>query len=136
MIAILTRLFEKHQTLSAHSIDQTEGILRATVSSPVRLVGSAYRLAGYDPGRDFSYVEVNRCLREIHPTLMDDAVQRLSQWGLIEYRGMITVACWSTVNTPRRWCCPGAGRLRGTGKQSSALATTACPTSITIMERV
>jgi len=41
----------------------------------------AYRLAGYTPNRDFSYVEINRRLRVLHPTLIDDTVQRLESVG-------------------------------------------------------
>src|SRR5690606_35103144 len=78
LIAMLARLIEQHSDVSAHLIDQTEGIpSSATYRARFGTLVQAYRRAGFEPERDFSYVEINRRLRHLHPTLMDDTVQRL-----------------------------------------------------------
>ncbi|HNO77973.1 MAG TPA: recombinase family protein [Phycisphaerae bacterium] len=78
LIAMLSRLIEQHSDISAHLIDQAEGIpSSATYRARFGTLVQAYRLAGFEPDRDFSYVEINRRLRQLHPTLMDDTVQRL-----------------------------------------------------------
>jgi len=82
MIQMLTGLVEKHSDISAHLIDQADGLpASATYRSRFGSLIQAYRLAGYTPNRDFSYVEINRRLRTLHPTLIDDTIQRLEAVG-------------------------------------------------------
>ena len=82
LIKMLAQLTEKHSDISAHLIDQTDGMpSSATYRSRFGTLIQAYRLAGYTPARDFSYVEINRRLRALHPTLIDDTVQRLESVG-------------------------------------------------------
>lgn len=82
MLERLRYLAEKHPTLSSHAIDATEGMpgssaYRARFGSLLR----AYRLAGFQPTRDYSYVDVNRDLRALYPQLVEDVVRRLDQAG-------------------------------------------------------
>lgn len=82
LIQMLVQLVKKHSDVSAHMIDQAEGMpSSATYRSRFGSLLQAYRLAGYIPNRDFSYVEINRRLRALHPTLIDDTVQRLEAIG-------------------------------------------------------
>ena len=82
MIRMLTELIKKHSAVSAHLIDQTDGMPSSgTYRSRFGTLVEAYRQAGYTPDRDFDYVQVNRRLRELHPTLIDDTVQRLESVG-------------------------------------------------------
>jgi hypothetical protein len=82
MIQMLAKLVEKHSDISAHLIDQSDGIpSSATYRSRFGTLIEAYHLAGYTPERDFSYVQINRRLRALHPTLVDDTVQRLESVG-------------------------------------------------------
>ena len=82
LIRMLTQLVEKHSDVSAHLIDQADGMpSSATYRSRFGTLVQAYCLAGYTPDRDFSYVEINRRLRTLHPTLIDDTVQRLESVG-------------------------------------------------------
>jgi DNA invertase Pin-like site-specific DNA recombinase len=82
LIQMLAKLIKKHSDVSACLIDQTDGIpSSATYRSRFGTLVEAYRLAGYTPDRDCSYVQVNRRLRELHPTLIDDTVRRLESVG-------------------------------------------------------
>ncbi len=82
LIRMLIQLLEKHSDVSAHLIDQTDGMpSSATYRWRFGTLIEAYRLAGYTPNRDFSYVEINRRLRALHPMLIDDTVQRLQSVG-------------------------------------------------------
>jgi DNA invertase Pin-like site-specific DNA recombinase len=119
LIAMLARLIEQHSDVSAHLIDQTEGIpSSATYRARFGTLVQAYRLAGFEPERDFSYVEINRRLRHLHPTLMDDTVQRLEAVGASikpggddrlllvngEYTASLVLSrCWQTPTGALRW---------------------------------
>jgi len=82
LIRMLVQLVKKHSDVSAHLIDQADGMpSSATYRSRFGTLIQAYRLAGYTPNRDFSYVEINRRLRALHPTLIEDTVQRLESTG-------------------------------------------------------
>ncbi len=82
MIQVLVELIKKQSAVSAYLIDQTDGMpSSATYRSRFGTLIEAYRQAGYTPDRDFNYVEVNRRLRELHPTLISDTVQRLKSVG-------------------------------------------------------
>ena len=82
LIKMLVQLIKKHSDVSAHLIDRTDGMpSSATYRSRFGTLIQAYRLAGYTPYRDFSYVEINQRLRALHPTLIDATVQRLESVG-------------------------------------------------------
>jgi len=82
LIQMLVQLVKEHSDVSAHLIDQTDGMpSSATYRSRFGTLIEAYRLAGYTPCRDFSYVNINRRLRALHPTLVDVTVQRLESVG-------------------------------------------------------
>jgi len=82
LIQMLIQLVKKHSDVSAHLIDQADGMpSSATYRSRFGTLIQAYRQAGYTPDRDFSYIEINRRLRSLHPTLIDDTVQRLESIG-------------------------------------------------------
>ena len=82
LIQMLVQLVKKHSDVSAHLIDQADGMpSSAAYRSRFGTLIQAYRLAGYTPDRNFSYIEINRRLRSLHPTLIDDTVQRLESIG-------------------------------------------------------
>ena len=119
MIQMLTKLVEKHSDISAHLIDQADGLpASATYRSRFGSLIQAYHLAGYTPDRDFSYVEINRRLRTLHPTLVDDTIQRLESVGASigmgdgnshllvngEYTASLVLSrCWQTQAGSLRW---------------------------------
>jgi len=84
MLDRLKALVRDRETLSAALIDSIEG-MPASASYRTRF-GSlirAYRLAGFEPDRDYQYIEINRNLREMYPTLLDDVIRKLDEVGAI-----------------------------------------------------
>ena len=82
MIAHLRRLGEAVATVSAGAIDSDESMpSSAAYRSRFGSLLSAYRLAGIEPARDYGYVEVNRALRALHPSLVEDLTRRLAEVG-------------------------------------------------------
>ncbi|MFN3077267.1 MAG: recombinase family protein [Alphaproteobacteria bacterium] len=74
MLDLLAGLLRERGLLSGMIIDEAEtlpssGAFRHRFGSLLR----AYRLVGYDPGRDYRYIEINRQLRRLHP----EAVARM-----------------------------------------------------------
>jgi DNA invertase Pin-like site-specific DNA recombinase len=82
MIARLKHIAQSSPTLSSHIIDSTEGLpTSATYRSRFGSLLRAYRLAGFEPDRNYEYVEINRELRSLYPQLVADVVQRLDAAG-------------------------------------------------------
>lgn len=82
MLSRLKTLMARHETLSSHLIDSTDD-LPSSAAYRYRF-GSllqAYRLAGYDPGRDYRYIEINRDLKKLYPLLVSDVRRRLDAVG-------------------------------------------------------
>jgi DNA invertase Pin-like site-specific DNA recombinase len=82
MLARLKSLMTRHETLSSHLIDSADD-LPSSAAYRYRF-GSllqAYRLAGYDPGRDYRYIEINRDLKKLYPRLVSDVMSRLDAVG-------------------------------------------------------
>jgi DNA invertase Pin-like site-specific DNA recombinase len=82
MLAGLRELARQHATLSSQIIDASETLpssaaYRGRFGSLLR----AYRLAGFEPDRDYRYVEINRELRALYPQLVADVIQRLDAAG-------------------------------------------------------
>jgi len=42
---------------------------------------SAYRLIGYDPGIDYSFIEINRYLRIMYPEVISGIIEKLRAQG-------------------------------------------------------
>jgi hypothetical protein len=82
MLDRLKELVKQRVTLSSQIIDSSEGMpssgaYRSRFGSLLR----AYRLAGFEPDRDYRYVEINRELRTLYPKLVADITQRLDAAG-------------------------------------------------------
>jgi DNA invertase Pin-like site-specific DNA recombinase len=91
MLSWLKRLALQQATLSSQLIDSTEGMpssnaYRCRFGSLLR----AYRLAGFEPDRDFQYVEINRELRALYPRLMANVTERLDAAGATVSRDATT----------------------------------------------
>ncbi len=82
LISLLRDILVKHGTLSSSLIDSSEHTPSSTAYRH-RFGGliEAYRRAGYDPGRDYSYIEINRGLKVLHPQIMDRVVTQLQGLG-------------------------------------------------------
>lgn len=82
MLSRLRSLLEQYSTISAALIDSSDGLpssgaYRHRFGSLIQ----AYRLAGYEPPRDYGYLDINRHLRSLHPQLLDDLTERLGSIG-------------------------------------------------------
>jgi Recombinase len=82
MIDWLKRLYLANGRLSAHLINATDGapsssVYRSRFSSLIE----AYKLAGYNPPRDYGFIHVNRHLRNIYPGILGNTVQQLQNVG-------------------------------------------------------
>jgi hypothetical protein len=119
MLKLLRSLVEQHSTISASLIDSTDEMpssasYRYRFSSLVR----AYQLAGYAPGRDYSFIEINRRLRQMQPRLVEDLIGKLGPVGALsafdpktgflvvndEYTaGVVLSRCRQTATGSLRW---------------------------------
>jgi hypothetical protein len=82
MLARLKDLARRSAQLSSHLIDSAEDLpssnaYRTRFGSLV----NAYRLAGYEPERDFRYLEIRKDLRKLYPQLVADVIRRLDAVG-------------------------------------------------------
>lgn len=75
-------LSEQHSVLSAALIDRSDGLPpSSTYRGRFGSLVQAYRLAGCVPDRNYDYIEINRHIREMHPQLIDDVLERLYRSG-------------------------------------------------------
>ncbi|RJE82578.1 recombinase family protein [Paracoccus onubensis] len=82
MLEILREIFERNGMLSGLIIDEFEGAPSSS-SYRTRFGGllRAYALVGFSPDRDYRYIEINRKLRALHPTVVDEVLAGLRQAG-------------------------------------------------------
>jgi DNA invertase Pin-like site-specific DNA recombinase len=82
MLDGLKRLYQAGGRLSGLLIDETDA-LPSSSAYQVRF-GSllrAYRLVGYAPERDYSYIEINRSLRRMHADMVLQAIEGIERIG-------------------------------------------------------
>jgi hypothetical protein len=63
-------------------INETEGM--PSTSAYILRFGSltrAYQAVGFTPDRDYRYLEVNRFLRQMHPKIIRETEQKISEFG-------------------------------------------------------
>lgn len=82
MLACLSALWRKHGYLSGVIIDEAEnapssGAYRRRFGGLIR----AYQKISYTPERDFCYIDINRCLREMHPELVTNSIKCIRELG-------------------------------------------------------
>ncbi|MFA5967907.1 MAG: recombinase family protein [Sphingomonas sp.] len=82
MLESLSQLFQQQGMLSGLIIDEAEGMpssssFRCRFGSLLR----AYGLIGYRPRRDYRYIEINRALRRMHPSVVGEIVDGLRAAG-------------------------------------------------------
>ncbi len=78
----LKSLYKKTGYLSSIIIDECEDMPGSSVFQ--RRFGSlirAYQLVGYEPERDYAYIEINRYLRRLHPKIVDGMVGQMTDMG-------------------------------------------------------
>jgi len=82
MLALLRELYDKTGALSGILIDEQEGMPSSSVYS-ARFGGllRAYALVGFQPYRDYRYIEINKALRRSRPDVMAEIVRGLEKEG-------------------------------------------------------
>jgi len=82
MLHKLKSLQERQGWLSGILIDETEDMPSSSVYAN-RFGGlvRAYELIGYDPGRDFTFLEDNRHLRSIYPEIVESIIKKIGEFG-------------------------------------------------------
>lgn len=71
MLSMLGQILEKYGAISGVIIDEEDGMpSSASYRSRFGSLLRAYSLVGFLPGRDYSYLEINRALRRHHPEVL------------------------------------------------------------------
>ncbi|MBB3176351.1 recombinase family protein [Variovorax sp. Sphag1AA] len=82
LIDRLRHLYQERQALSGLLINSTEGMPSSSVyASRFGSLIRAYQLVGYTPSRDFQYIEINRLLRRLHPTVVAETEAKMEALG-------------------------------------------------------
>lgn len=82
MLDRLRELLSRVGRLSGIIIDEAEDMPSSSAfRSRFKSLSRAYKLIGYSPDRDFSYVEINEAIRHKHHSLCDEVVKELRQVG-------------------------------------------------------
>ncbi len=82
MLSMLKDLYAKQGMLSGIIINEYKDIPSA--SAYAHRFGSlirAYELIGYTPDRDYTYIEINRYLKQLHPDVLDKMLEQLREKG-------------------------------------------------------
>ncbi len=83
MLARLRELLAQHGKLSGLLIDEAENApSSAAFRDRFGSLVQAYQLIGYTPETDFSFIEVNRYLRQKHPEVVQEVVSQLAEIGV------------------------------------------------------
>jgi DNA invertase Pin-like site-specific DNA recombinase len=82
MLEKLRRLLNQHGHISGILIDETEDFpSSAAFRYRFGSLVSAYRLIGYDPEIDYSFIEINRRLRQQQPEIVASVIQKIEALG-------------------------------------------------------
>ena len=118
LVAKLRELLSRSGELSSELIDDTENMpgsscYRYRFGSLIE----AYRLVGFDPGRDYQFIQINRTLRALYPELLRDTISQLHHIGATvshdEQTGHLLINGEFTALIVLGRCKPTpAGRLR------------------------
>jgi len=91
LIEKLRRLFQQHGYLSGLIIDETDGMPSAAAYAH-RFGGliRAYKTVGFTPDRDYQYLEINQFLRRLHPEIVGQTEQMITEVGGLVVRDPAT----------------------------------------------
>lgn len=119
MLTKLKALHDRHGWLSGMVINETEDM--PSSSAYAHRFGSlirAYKLIGFSPERDYSYIEINRELRKMYPQVVEDVIRRIKEIGGSVRRevtndflivnneikvSVVICRCQSTASGANRW---------------------------------
>ncbi|MDN7629710.1 recombinase family protein [Burkholderia cenocepacia] len=82
MLKALAKILDKYGALSGLIIDEEDGApSSAAYRSRFGSLLRAYNLVGFLPRRDYSYLEINRALRQRHPEVLEEIQTGIEQAG-------------------------------------------------------
>jgi hypothetical protein len=82
MLEKLRGILSQHGRISGILIDEAEDLPSSSAfRNRFGSLVSAYRLIGYDPEIDYSFIEINRQIRKRHPEIVAEVVEKLRQIG-------------------------------------------------------
>lgn len=82
MLEKLREVLKRHGRISGILIDEADGFpSSAAFRHRFGSLVSAYQLIGYDPGIDYSFIEINRRLRKEHPVIVASVIQQVENLG-------------------------------------------------------
>ncbi len=82
MLEKLRGILTQHGRISGILIDEADDLPSSSAfRNRFGSLVSAYRLIGYDPEIDYSFIEINRQIRKRHPELVAEVVEKLRQIG-------------------------------------------------------
>ena len=82
MLEKLRGILSQHGRISGILIDEAEDLPSSSAfRNRFGSLVSAYRLIGYEPEIDYSFIEINRQIRRMHPEIVADVLGRLRQMG-------------------------------------------------------
>jgi hypothetical protein len=127
MLERLKQVLERNGVLSGLIIDECEDCpssssFRTRFGSLLR----AYSLVGFSPDHDYRYIEINRALRRLHPTIVDEVIEGIRGAGgdvvQDEATDLLTINCEFTASVVVVRCrATLAGSLRWKIRIDSAL---------------
>jgi DNA invertase Pin-like site-specific DNA recombinase len=118
MLMALQRLLQERGYLSGLIIDEAEQLPSSSAyQSRFGSLLRAYEMVGYTPDRDYTYVEINRALRRMHPHVVADVVAGVKMVGgsIVQdpATDLLTINCEFTASVVVVRCLTtGAGSLR------------------------
>src|SRR3546814_7018019 len=82
MLALLSDILKRNGYLSGLIIDEFEdGPSSSAYQSRFGSLLRAYSLIGFIPDHDYRYIEINRALRRMHPSIVQDVVEGVRAAG-------------------------------------------------------
>jgi DNA invertase Pin-like site-specific DNA recombinase len=82
MLEKLRGVLTQHGRISGILIDEAEDLPSSSAfRNRFGSLVSAYRLIGYNPEVDYSFIEINRQIRQKHPLLMAEVLEKIRQIG-------------------------------------------------------
>ncbi len=82
MLEKLRGILTQHGRISGILIDEADDLPSSSAfRNRFGSLVSAYRLIGYDPEIDYSFIEINRQIRKRHPEIVAEVLEKLRQMG-------------------------------------------------------
>ena len=114
MLEQLRGLFKRYDTLSGILIDETEGMPSTSAyRSRFTSLINAYTLIGFTPERDYSYIEANRALRQLHSSQCENVIGQLREAGAQCDGTRLRISTSSMMSFRFPWSSPGRNPRRG-----------------------